>query len=295
MIETFYDLFKEYPGYTIAAIIILILILMAVSIQIITELVKFIAKKSNKKYTNVVINTSLRYKDVLCINNRYDFYDLKNKYIYHKYHKSKVQFDRFDYTKFLEEEIEKDIDFFKWIQKAVVENNRLIKQYKMELMNISPFVDGDTFDIKGVSFSKYRKMEERIVANKILYPVLEPQIVIVSSYISPKGRNSYNDNRIFSYSELVKEYNIVCENLKKKETKEYQRKIMTDSLRYDIMKRDGFKCVLCGRNADDGVKLHVDHIIPVSKGGKTVPSNLRTLCDSCNLGKRDKYDKYGAN
>ena len=40
--------------------------------------------------------------------------------------------------------------------------------------------------------------------------------------------------------------------------------------------------------AKDGVKLHVDHIIPVYKGGKTTMSNLQTLCDRCNLGKSDK-------
>lgn len=39
----------------------------------------------------------------------------------------------------------------------------------------------------------------------------------------------------------------------------------------------------------------VDHIIPVAKGGKTVPKNLRTLCNVCNLGKSDKYEEYGDN
>ena len=62
-----------------------------------------------------------------------------------------------------------------------------------------------------------------------------------------------------------------------------------------VMKRDGFRCVICGRSAKDGVTLHVDHIIPVSKGVKTEMSNLRTLCSDCNLGKRDKYDEFGVN
>ena len=57
------------------------------------------------------------------------------------------------------------------------------------------------------------------------------------------------------------------------------------------MKRDGFRCVICGRTAEDGVKLHVDHIKPISKDGLTVPDNLRTLCQDCNLGKSDKYDE----
>ena len=77
---------------------------------------------------------------------------------------------------------------------------------------------------------------------------------------------------------------------------QYQRDIMTNSLRYDVMKRDGFRCVLCGASSqEDGVKLHVDHILPVSKGGKTEMSNLRTLCNRCNFGKRDKFDPYGKN
>ena len=76
-----------------------------------------------------------------------------------------------------------------------------------------------------------------------------------------------------------------------KPTKEFakeQRSAMTPSLRYEILQRDGFRCVACGRTADDGVKLHVDHIVPVAKGGKTEESNLQTLCEECNLGKGSK-------
>lgn len=69
-----------------------------------------------------------------------------------------------------------------------------------------------------------------------------------------------------------------------------QRRLMTDSLRYDILVRDGFRCKICGASAADGAKLHVDHILPVSKGGKTEKANLRTLCERCNLGKSNKIE-----
>ena len=42
-----------------------------------------------------------------------------------------------------------------------------------------------------------------------------------------------------------------------------QRALITDSVRYDVLCRDGFKCRICGATAADGVKLEVDHIIPV--------------------------------
>jgi hypothetical protein len=58
-------------------------------------------------------------------------------------------------------------------------------------------------------------------------------------------------------------------------------------LRYAILKRDRFRCVLDGRSpaTDPSIILHVDHIEPWSKGGLTVFDNLRTLCSDCNLGK----------
>ncbi len=56
-----------------------------------------------------------------------------------------------------------------------------------------------------------------------------------------------------------------------------------------MLREDGFKCRICGRSAEDGVTLEVDHVLPVSKGGKTVRENLRTLCCDCNWGKRDLY------
>jgi hypothetical protein len=59
------------------------------------------------------------------------------------------------------------------------------------------------------------------------------------------------------------------------------------ALRYFILKRDNFRCVLDGRSpaTERGLVLHVDHIKPWAKNGPTVASNLRTLCSHCNLGK----------
>lgn len=70
-----------------------------------------------------------------------------------------------------------------------------------------------------------------------------------------------------------------------------ERKKLTPSMRYDVLNRDGHRCCICGRDASDGVKLHVDHIIPISKGGKTEMSNLRTLCADCNLGKGARIEE----
>lgn len=67
-----------------------------------------------------------------------------------------------------------------------------------------------------------------------------------------------------------------------------QRKLMTGELRKKIMIRDHYTCQNCRKYMPDEVGLHIDHIIPISKGGKTVPSNLQVLCSKCNGNKSNK-------
>jgi len=53
-----------------------------------------------------------------------------------------------------------------------------------------------------------------------------------------------------------------------------------------ILKRDGYKCVICGRGKKDGVELHVDHIKPRYLGGKSTIENGQTLCAQHNFIKK---------
>lgn len=55
-------------------------------------------------------------------------------------------------------------------------------------------------------------------------------------------------------------------------------------LRIAILERDGYRCVYCGRSADE-TALEVDHILAASKGGPDDPANLVTACSTCNGGK----------
>lgn len=66
------------------------------------------------------------------------------------------------------------------------------------------------------------------------------------------------------------------------------RQWLTVGRRYDLLQRDGFRCQLCGRSAQSGAVLEIDHRIARALGGTDDDSNLWALCWECNRGKSNK-------
>lgn len=65
------------------------------------------------------------------------------------------------------------------------------------------------------------------------------------------------------------------------------RKPLSKRLRFEILKRDGFRCRYCGATPDQRL-LHVDHVVPVAEGGTNDALNLVASCQPCNSGKAAK-------
>lgn len=76
-------------------------------------------------------------------------------------------------------------------------------------------------------------------------------------------------------------------NLLKASPKKTERNV-SKSLRFKVLKRDNYRCRLCGSTAEHGIVLEVDHIKALAKGGSNALDNLWTLCDVCNRGKSDR-------
>jgi len=55
-------------------------------------------------------------------------------------------------------------------------------------------------------------------------------------------------------------------------------------LRYEILRRDGFRCRYCGTEPGERA-LQIDHVVPEALGGTNEPANLATACEPCNSGK----------
>lgn len=68
-------------------------------------------------------------------------------------------------------------------------------------------------------------------------------------------------------------------------TNNQNRSGLSIKVRFEIFRSDNYRCRICGASAQDGIRLEVDHKIPVSKGGTDDLQNLWTLCFKCNRGK----------
>lgn len=64
-----------------------------------------------------------------------------------------------------------------------------------------------------------------------------------------------------------------------------KRKSVSAKTRFEVFKRDAFKCQYCGKGVDAGAVLEVDHLTPVAEGGTNEIFNLVTACKDCNRGK----------
>ena len=103
-----------------------------------------------------------------------------------------------------------------------------------------------------------------------------------TSYKIPVTDSTLNVSYAWLYDRYLQLEQIGFETTLNNYNSKSQRKLMTSKLRKEIMERDNYTCVSCGKYMPDEVGLHIDHIVPVSKGGKSIPSNLCVLCSKCN-------------
>ena len=109
-------------------------------------------------------------------------------------------------------------------------------------------------------------------------------------YVSAGGNSTIKNDIRFDISNLNEFIAYLNGNIKFKKSIAGQRALMTSSLRNKIKTRDNHTCQMCALSINDekNLLLEIDHVIPLSKGGFTVESNLQTLCWRCNRTKGSK-------
>ena len=192
----------------------------------------------------------------------------------------------------------------KYPRTTIEEDAELVIDKRLKMNNHSTSKPSKSrYDNHSRSFSKWInrygliKDDIQIQTIKQLRATIEEEVesvidekIKINNHSNSKYSKSRHDNRSRSSYKSTNRYGLTKDDMQNERSK------LKSGMRYDVLKQDNFACTICGRTAKkDGVKLHVDHIKPVSKGGKSVRSNLRTLCQDCNLGKSDKYNADGLN
>ncbi len=277
---------------TTVSIVLFILLILVAALAIVILLYHI-----DKKHYDEVYHNSELLRELRKLNLSVHFYeDIDRYYEYTAWCDRKLTYDKFSVLHY----------FAEYIRDNLVETSRIVEHTEANCKTFLEYhekcrtlYDSKHYVPRDKRDKYYIKIEKQIFEEELINPVIEFKFRVYKKYVSPAGRKYYYDYCDYDCKQVSlcidtvrKEIN---EAIAYRSTIQFERARMTDSLRYDVMKRDGFRCQICGATQADGVKLHVDHIRPVSKGGKTVMSNLRTLCDRCNLGKSAKYDSYGKN
>lgn len=265
--------------------IIIILLLLFIADLVALGVYSWIAHKVEKY--------SSKYDRLLEINRKYKFAEFPDNIEIQRRYSTLQKYRQRDFRQELFYELRDKKKKYETLIEKADGNQRNFLLYCNELDSVK---DTEPQTIRGskVPCRIFLHIEKRLFRKEKFCPETGFSVTISASYTSPAGRNHYEDETSFSYSEIKAAYENMLKRVEREnsesERKRMERSKMTPSLRYDVLKRDHFRCQICGASQADGVKLHVDHIVPVSKGGKTELSNLRTLCDMCNLGKSDKIE-----
>jgi hypothetical protein len=173
------------------------------------------------------------------------------------------------------------------------ENYPIIKPFKEIIEN---YKKEQIYDIRFIRTIKcpldYNEFNSLIRSFVLFFPVYYSMLEIAQnrqcSFLNIISR-LYYDNLFKDYPDI--ENNDLQETNEKILVNIDETKFVRAGIRWQVFERDDFKCVACGKTAHDGAILHVDHIIPRSKGGSDKMDNYQTLCHLCNIGKSNKSEK----
>lgn len=280
-----------YMYWKLVVVLLLIFIPIYLIIRYYSNIKDFLLNYKERKILKKLETKSKLYLNIVKLNSKYYLSNLGVFYDhYHVYYKSNLSNANMDdyllmtihnkYDELKEYKIKYD--------KLKIEYKKYLEEYSKlkDLIN-----DNEAKDLK-IDLKKYNEYQEKIYSSNKIKIDTEFNVVIYINYQSKKGLVKDKKYKKYSdkdFSNIIREYLELKKNNKLSEIiSRIERSKMSESLRYDVFKRDNFKCSICGMSAKDGVKLQVDHIIPISKGGKTEMDNLQTLCSRCNIGKSNK-------
>ncbi len=205
---------------------------------------------------------------------------------------SKAQMDRYDLTKLLWHNLASDEGYFDAQIQAQLQAMIAYREYSEVMADVGQAHLGGSNSSR-IKQSRYDRIEAKLFrSQQIPAFTYRARIRCEVRYTSPKGQNSYWRFQEWDFEGLYREFQEMRQVREEQSTTKFlrrqERQRVTARVRYEVFTRDGHRCRVCG-NTSEVEPLHVDHIVPISKGGRSDLDNLQTLCQSCNLGKSDRH------
>ncbi|MBO7187136.1 MAG: HNH endonuclease [Clostridia bacterium] len=274
---------------------ILISFLLIIVFCTIIFLIIVFEKNKDKEYLDYVVKNSISLCELYDLNKQFKFCDLiedmeeSHSYDNEKFFENISCEDYLIYQLQLKKyDVEKDI-------KNVEYNKRIYEKYIEEVAKITEFGRYKSENPK-LKKTTLQTIEQKLFGENILKPKMkyvahvilycskingavykrkcrdfeEEKIKNLIKRLNDKNREFFNDRGI---------WDAICR---------VERGKVSNKMRFAIYKRDGYRCCNCGKTQEVEC-LEIDHIKPISKGGKSTYDNLQTLCKRCNKIKGDDY------
>ena len=248
-----------------------------------------------KRYDKFVREHSIAYKRLVAINSLFDFQpvpnlDMMNSYDNENFYSDISPLDYLTYQLvYQKKQVLNAIE-------AAAKNADLYSSYLERVCEICEFDKYDTESIPKLTW--LRKRHEKAVLNKtVRHPITKFEIFVVLRLTRLNGFFRHAKSELFDSYKIQR----IIEALSHKNGDFYtdeniwqsicrvERGRVSNKIRFAVYRRDGNRCRRCGSTYN----LEVDHIFPISKGGKSNFDNLQTLCHNCNAAKSNKIE-FGA-
>lgn len=250
-----------------------------------------------QKYDKFIIQNSICLKQLNEINSRYKFNPNISFDQYHTYDNEKF-YDTISCEDYL-------IYQLQYINKKIVaqikkisENKQSYSNYLNEVKTVSDFGKFQ-MPIHSLNLEKLIAKEKKILEKNLLQKPTTQFVLTVTLYCSTINGCVYTHKTSYFYDSDI--FTLIKRLNNKNGTFYNDREIwnslcrvergkVSNKMRFSIYERDGYRCRKCGIS-DRHANLEIDHIIPISKGGKSTYDNLQTLCHKCNVEKGDSINK----
>lgn len=260
---------------------------------------KIIGKRQNRKYVDFVNEHSLAIRAIKELNSKYQFIPIY-PLIYKNCYDSTVNFENVSCKDYLIYQFHLDTLGVRRIIKN--RNNNISKEidYKSKVDLTKDKLGNFDVSIEDLNEEKLRNIES-IVFNDLIEKANIDFYAEVHLYLM-RGRihrDVDEKKELFDLNEIIDVLKSIDSSKVIDGRRFYSREVwksierverakVSNELRQEIFERDGYTCVNCGSTEKES--LEINHIMPISKGGKTEPSNLQTLCHDCNIRKGNNID-----